>query len=83
MDTKATMAMIAARVRFGAALVAPARAVPVRCFAADQDTHPEGLTHRISTYVMPQVRTCRPRLRPRRYHRGARRASRATRAFAS
>ena len=50
------MAMLAARVRFGATLIAPTRAaVPVRCFAADQKTHPEGLTHRISTYFMPQV----------------------------
>lgn len=32
-------------------------ATPSRFFAADTAvTHPEGLTHRISTYFMPQVR---------------------------
>ena len=59
------MAMIAARVRFGSTLINTT--VPARCFArvkrtqewpgADQETHPDGLTHRISTYFMPQVQT--------------------------
>ena len=31
--------------------------VPARTYAADTPvTHPEGITHRISTYFMPQVR---------------------------
>jgi hypothetical protein len=53
-------AMLGLRGRFASlcATRSPARiqaAVPARTFAADKPTHPEGITHRISTYFMPQV----------------------------
>lgn len=53
--------MLGLRGRFASlcATRSPARiqaAVPARTFAADKPTHPEGITHRISTYFMPQVR---------------------------
>jgi hypothetical protein len=53
-------AMLGLRGRFASlcATRSPARiqaAVPARTFAADKPPHPEGITHRISTYFMPQV----------------------------